>query len=97
LSTIIVMQVVNVFLCRSDRSTVFTFRLWSNPLLLWGIAADLLLILVIDYTPWGNLLFGTAPLPIQVWLFAVPCAIGMLILEEVRKGFIRGWAGRQSV
>jgi calcium-translocating P-type ATPase len=89
LSAIIVMQVVNVFLCRSDRASAFTFRLGSNPLLLWGIASELLLILVIDYTPWGNLLFGTAPIPGRVWLFAVPFAIGMLLLEEGRKKLVR--------
>ena len=74
LSAIIVMQVVNVFCCRSDRSSAFTFRLGSNPLLLWGIAIELLLILGIDYTSWGNVLFGTAPIPARVWLFAVPFA-----------------------
>jgi calcium-translocating P-type ATPase len=89
LSTIIVMQVVNVFCCRSDSRSAFTFRLGSNPLLLWGIALELLLILAIDYTPWGNLLFGTAPLPARIWLFAVPFALGMLVLEEVRKQLVR--------
>jgi magnesium-transporting ATPase (P-type) len=90
LSAIIVMQVVNVFCCRSNRSSVFTFRLGSNPLLLWGIVIELLLILVIDYTAWGNLLFGTTPIPARVWLFAVPFALGMLVLEEVRKRLLRG-------
>jgi sodium/potassium-transporting ATPase subunit alpha len=89
LSAIIVMQVVNVFLCRSDRSSAFAFGLRSNPLLLWGIAIELLLILVIDYTPWGNMLFGTAPIPAQAWLFTVPFALGMLVLEEVRKRLVR--------
>jgi magnesium-transporting ATPase (P-type) len=90
LSAIIVMQVVNVFCCRSDRSSALTFRLGSNPLLLWGIAIELLLILAIDYTSWGNLLFGTAPIPARVWLFTVPCALGMLVLEEGRKRLVRG-------
>ena len=90
LSAIIVMQVVNVFCCRSDRISALTFRLGSNPLLLWGIAIELLLIIAIDYTSWGNVLFGTAPIPARVWLFAVPFAIGMLVLEEVRKRLVRG-------
>jgi calcium-translocating P-type ATPase len=89
LSAIIVMQVVNVFLCRSDRGSAFAFGLGSNPLLLWGIAIELLLILAIDYTPWGNILFGTAPIPARVWLFVIPFALGMLMLEEVRKGLVR--------
>jgi calcium-translocating P-type ATPase len=91
LSAIIVMQVANVFCCRSDRSSAFAFRLGSNTLLLWGIAIELLLIIAIDYTSWGNVLFGTAPIPARVWLFTVPFALGMLVLEEVRKRLVRIW------
>jgi magnesium-transporting ATPase (P-type) len=85
------MQVANVFCCRSDRSSAFAFQLGSNALLLWGIAIELLLIIAIDYTSWGNVLFGTAPTPARVWLFTVPFALGMLVLEEVRKRLVRIW------
>ena len=54
LSAIVVMQIVNVFLCRSERESVLAAELRSNRLILVGIAAELLLILAIDYTPWGN-------------------------------------------
>jgi hypothetical protein len=42
------------------------------------------LILLITYTPWGNLLLGTAPLPLAVWLFLLPWALGMITLEELQ-------------
>jgi len=89
LSAIIVMQVVNVFLCRSDRHSAFSFGLFSNKMLLWGVLTEIVLILLIDYTPWGNLVFGTAPISIEVWLFVMPFAMGMLILEEFRKWLVR--------
>jgi magnesium-transporting ATPase (P-type) len=89
LSAIIVMQVVNVFSCRDERASAFSFRFFSNPLILAGIAAEIGLILLIDYTPWGNLLFGTAPIPLEVWLFVIPFAVGMLGLEEARKWIVR--------
>ncbi len=89
LSAIIVMQVVNVFLCRSHRESAFRFGLFSNPLILLGIAVELMLILLIDYTPWGNAAFGTAPIPLVAWLFVLPFALAMLVFEEVRKGFVR--------
>ena len=89
LSAIVVMQIVNVYLCRSDRESVFASSLWSNRLILFGIGAELLLILTIDYTRWGNQLFGTAPIDLQVWLFVIPFAVGMLILEELRKYVLR--------
>jgi magnesium-transporting ATPase (P-type) len=89
LSTIVVMQVVNVFLCRSRRESVFKSGLLRNRLILLGIATELTLIVLIDYTPWGNRLFGTAPLPVRVWLFIAPFALGMLALEEGRKFVVR--------
>ncbi|MGZ4966209.1 MAG: cation-translocating P-type ATPase [Chthoniobacterales bacterium] len=89
LGAIIVTQIANVFLCRSRRESVFRFGLFSNPLILWGILGELTLILLIDYTPWGNAIFGTAPIPLRVWLFTLPFALMMLILEEIRKAIMR--------
>ncbi|MFY9269906.1 MAG: cation-transporting P-type ATPase [Candidatus Manganitrophaceae bacterium] len=89
LTAIIVMQVVNLFLCRSDRGSALSFRLFANPLLLWGIAAEIALILLIDYTLWGNRFFGTAPILLEVWLYLVPFALGMFALEEGRKWLLR--------
>lgn len=94
LSAIIVMQVVNVFLCRSDHESVFSFGFFSNRFILWGIAAEIGLILLIDYTPWGNRIFGTAPISAAVWLFVIPFAVGMLALEEIRKRLIRKGSAR---
>ena len=85
LSAIIVMQVMNVFLCRDDRTSSFGFGFFGNPLILWGIVTEVTLILLIDYTPWGNLIFGTAPLAKAVWLFLIPFAVAMVGLEELRK------------
>jgi len=89
LSAIIVMQVVNVFLCRSERGSTFTRGLVFNRLILAGIAVEIALILFIDYTSWGNSLFGTTPISINVWLYVVPFALAMLLLEELRKVLVR--------
>jgi calcium-translocating P-type ATPase len=96
LAAIVVMQVVNVFLCRDARESAFAFGLASNPLILAGIAAEIGLILAIVYTPWGNAAFGTAPLGSDAWLFAVPFAVGMLVLEEGRKLYLRRRAARRE-
>ena len=88
LSAIIAMQVVNVFLCRHPTRSVFG-RDGRNRLIGYGIIFELALLALIDYTPWGNALFGTAPLGIEVWLFIVPFGIGMLLLEELRKVVVR--------
>ena len=54
-----------------------------------GIAAEIAIILLIDYTPAGHRLFGTAPIGLSAWLFVVPFATAMLMLEEARKAFVR--------
>jgi magnesium-transporting ATPase (P-type) len=89
LSAIIVMQIVNVFLCRSATRSVFSVGLLGNPLIGWGVILEIALILPIGYTPWGNFIFATAPIAGQVWLFMVPFAVGLFILEELRKWLVR--------
>jgi magnesium-transporting ATPase (P-type) len=89
LSAIIAMQVVNVFLCRHPALSAFGRGQRRNSMIWYGIGFELLLLLLIDYTPWGNALFGTAPLGAEVWLFIVPFGIGMLLLEELRKVMVR--------
>ncbi|MDV6344049.1 cation-transporting P-type ATPase [Nitrosomonas sp. Is37] len=89
LSTIIVMQVMNVFICRHPTESAFRFAWFGNRLLLLGVAVEISLILLIVYTPWGNNLFGTAPISIDVWLYAIPFGLAMLMLEELRKALLR--------
>ncbi len=89
LATIVIMQVANVFLCRHPRKSSLSFGLFSNPLILLGIAAEIGLLLFIVYTPAGNWLFGTAPIGSQVWLLAAGFAALMWVLEEVRKAWLR--------
>jgi magnesium-transporting ATPase (P-type) len=89
LAAIVVMQMVNVFLCRHPSRSAFSFPLFGNPYLLLGLAAELAVILFILYTPAGNWLFGTAPIGGEVWLLALVGAAFMGMLEEVRKAAIR--------
>jgi len=89
LSAIIAMQVVNVMLCRHPSMSAFGRGHRRNRLIWYGICFELLLLVLIGYTPWGNALFGTAPLGVEVWLSIVPFGIGMLLLEELRKAVVR--------
>jgi sodium/potassium-transporting ATPase subunit alpha len=91
LSAIVVMQIVNVFLCRSNIRSVVSINLLSNRLIVFGVLLEVALILLIDYSYWGNSLLGTAPIDKKVWLFVLPFAVGLLILEEFRKWFVRVW------
>lgn len=88
-AAIVGLQVVNVFLCRSATRSVFTTGMRGNALIYWGILLQVVLIVFIAYTPVGNELFHTEPLPMDVWVFLLPWAIGMIALDEVRKYCVR--------
>jgi magnesium-transporting ATPase (P-type) len=90
LTAIVLMQVVNVQLCRSRSASLLSTPLLGNRLIDVGIAAEVGLILLIDYTAIGNRLFGTAPIPASVWLVVLPFALAILALEELRKAVARG-------
>jgi magnesium-transporting ATPase (P-type) len=87
---------VNVFNCRHPRESAFSFSLFGNRWLLFGIAAEIALILTVSYAPWANQLFHTAPLEPEPWLVMGALALAMLLLEELRKLFVRlGSGGRK--
>ena len=89
LTAIVLMQVVNVHVCRSRRTSILSRPLFDNALITAGIAAELALILAIDYTAFGNAVFGTAPIGYEAWLMVLPLAAAMLGLAEAHKALVR--------
>jgi calcium-translocating P-type ATPase len=89
LSAVIVMQIVNVFACRSANRSAFSTGLLGNRLILWGVVLEIVLILLIDYTSWANRLLATTPIGWHVWLFIAPFGVGLMVLEELRKYLVR--------
>ena len=96
LAAIVVAQVVNAFLCRHESEPAVRFRPSDNPLLVAGIALEIGLILAIVYTPAGNAAFGTRPLAAGTWLLMIGLALGIGLLEELRKLAARRRARRLS-
>ncbi|MFM0511682.1 cation-translocating P-type ATPase [Paraburkholderia sp. RL17-373-BIF-A] len=89
LSAIIVMQVVNVFLCRSSTRSSRSTGLGGNPLLIVGVITEIAMLILINYAPWGNALLGTTGIGITTWFFIIPFGAVMLGLEELRKWAVR--------
>jgi sodium/potassium-transporting ATPase subunit alpha len=95
LSTVIILQIVNVFLCRSATRSVFATGLGGNRLITFGVLSEIAILLLINYSPVANSILGTAAIGAVVWGFIAPFAAGMFVLEEVRKWGARrrGFAG----
>ncbi len=89
LSAIVAMQMVNIFLCRHPTMSAFSRGHRRNRLIAYGIVFELVLLALIAYTPWGNALFGTAPLEAGAWLFIISLMPAMLLIEELRKALVR--------
>lgn len=89
LMAIVLAQMVNVFVCRDPVLPAWHFPLTANRWLLAGLGSEVGLLLFILYTPAGNHLFATAPLPLAVFVHAVPFALLLGGLEETRKAWVR--------
>jgi sodium/potassium-transporting ATPase subunit alpha len=65
-------------------------------LLLWGVATELVVPAFIIYTPWGNAILGTSPLPAWIFALLVPGAIGLLFAEESRKFIVNRFTNSRA-
>ncbi len=86
---IVIMQIGNVFACRTKTESVFRVGIFSNRLILWGILTEIILSAFIIYHPWGNAVFGTAPVDLKIWLILLTFSLGLFVLEELRKAVSR--------
>jgi sodium/potassium-transporting ATPase subunit alpha len=96
-SAVIICQIANVFASRTRYQSVFTVGLFSNRMVLVGIATELLILAFIIWDPTANLIFNTSPLDLRYLLFAIPFAILLLGVDELRKYLLRrnvSWATR---
>lgn len=96
LTAIIIAQIGNVFACRSERESVLSIGVFTNKLILAGIILSIVLQVFIVYHPFGNKIFGTAPIGLDVWLVLIPFGACLLFAEEIRKAILRKYEVKQS-
>jgi sodium/potassium-transporting ATPase subunit alpha len=88
-ASIILCQIADVMICRTRRESVFSKGLFTNKLVLGGIASELVLLSIIVYNPFTHKLFGTHPLTLFELSLSIPFAILILFGDEARKLLIR--------
>jgi potassium/sodium efflux P-type ATPase len=89
LAGIVAMQIGTVFACRTDRASIFTIGLFTNRLVLAGIASELAILGLLIYVPWLQGVFGTAPIGAREWAFVFAWAPVILLADEARKALLR--------
>jgi sodium/potassium-transporting ATPase subunit alpha len=92
LGAIIITQIGNVFACRSFKESIFSLGFLSNKLIILGIVLEIVLSALIIYHPFGNKIFGTAPLSLGILLIFLPFSLALLAAEEMRKVYVRKWS-----
>ncbi|NWJ45639.1 MAG: cation-transporting P-type ATPase [Chloroflexi bacterium] len=96
LAGVVATQVGAVFVCRTERNSVFKIGFFKNRLVLIGIVVELGLLVSLVYLPFMQGLFNTAPLDIIDWLFVFAWTPVIFFADEARKLWWR-WRNRQQI
>jgi magnesium-transporting ATPase (P-type) len=88
-ATIVAGQVGAVFGCRTDRASVFKIGLFSNRLVLGGIAVELCILGLLMYVPFLQRVFNMAPLGLVEWAFVLAWIPIIFLVDEARKALLR--------
>lgn len=97
LLTMAMFQWFNAWSCRSTTKSVFQLGFFSNPWLLLATSFVFVLQLALLYLPFMQSLFKTVPLTQSQFLLAITVASSVLVLEELRKAFLRWRDNRASL
>lgn len=89
LAAIVFCQIGAVFNCRTEKQSVFKTGIFNNKRVNFGIVVEIILIAALVYLPPLQSVFHTAPLNVSDWLFLCIWPPVILLLEEVRKAFLR--------
>jgi len=89
LAGIVACQVGNAFACRSERDSVLSLGLMANPMLLWAVAGEVLLLTaVVGLSPLAGV-FDLEPIDPVYWPMLAVFPFAFLVAEETRKLFVR--------
>ncbi len=86
---IVMIQVGNLFACRTDRESALKRSIRINPMIKTGLLVEIGIIIAIVYLPPLQIVFGTAPILFWHWLFPMIFAPIILLADELRKLIIR--------
>jgi magnesium-transporting ATPase (P-type) len=88
-ASIVLMQMVNAFECRSTPRSAFRLSFLSNHLLPGSVAVALLLLMAFVYLPLFQHVLGQTSLGARHWLLVGIAPIVFLGMEELRKAVVR--------
>ncbi|MCW2533491.1 MAG: cation transport ATPase, partial [Blastococcus sp.] len=88
-AAIVACQIGTAFAARTQHSSLRAIGLWTNPLLLAGIAFELVFAAAVIYLPPVQTVFGTAALPGWVIALLIPMPLLVWGLDETYRALRR--------
>jgi Ca2+-transporting ATPase len=88
-ASIVLMQMINAFECRSASQSIFRLPFFSNPLLPGSVAFALLLLMAFVYLPALQHILGQAPLSARQWLLVGVAPVLFLGAQELKNATAR--------
>ncbi len=88
-ASLIVLQMIQAFNSRSERHSIFKLGLFSNMYLFGAIALSLVLTFIFIEVPFLQQYLHTTTLDLSDWSIIILASLSILVLEEVRKYFVR--------
>jgi magnesium-transporting ATPase (P-type) len=86
---IVACQVGTAFAARTERVSLLTIGVLTNPLLLGGIGFELAFTALVVYLPVGHALLGTAPLDATTLLLIAPFPLVVWGVDELYRATLR--------
>lgn len=82
-------QLGNVLAVRSERESLFTQGVFSNPLLIAAVLFTFILQMATIYVPWLNPIFKTQPLTLDELVFCLAASSAVFVAAEIEKVLVR--------
>jgi Ca2+-transporting ATPase len=86
---LVIIQMVNAFNSRSEKNSIFKLGFFTNPFLLGAIAISILTTIAIVEIPFMQTYLHTTSLNFSDWSIILGASLIVLVVEEMRKIFVR--------
>lgn len=88
-ATFILYEMINAFICRSDKDSLAKIEFFSNKWLILGVIGSILLMLLVIQIPLIGQFFYMVPLSLMDWCTALLTALTIIITTEIFKFSVR--------
>ena len=87
--TLSVSELARAYTSRSEHLSLWSIGVFSNKYMQYAVAASLVLLALVIYVPFLQLIFNTTPMGLREWGLMLPLIFVPSIAAEITKWFLR--------